>query len=69
LARPNGFGAFFIVQIDRRGGPSFLHPGEDVWIAAGDTVVRVVRSTKVAAGSIFAEPKKPIKVGRGYRPA
>jgi voltage-gated potassium channel len=68
-AERRGNGAFFIVQIDRPDGPSFLHPGEGVWIEAGDTVVLVVRSTKVAAGSIFAEPKKPIKVGRGYRSA
>jgi voltage-gated potassium channel len=59
-------GAFFIVQIDRPGGHSFLHPGEGVWIEAGDTVVLVVRSTKVAAGAIFAAPKKPMKVGRTY---
>ncbi|MBV1690740.1 NAD-binding protein [Novosphingobium sp. G106] len=65
-AERRGGGAFFIVQIDRPDGPSFLHPGEGVWIEAGDTVVLVVRSTKVAAGAIFAAPKKPIKVGRTW---
>lgn len=65
-AERRGNGAFFVVQIDRPGGPSFLHPGEGVWIEAGDTVVLVVRSTKVAAGTVFAAPKKKIRMGRGY---
>jgi len=58
-------GAFFIVQIDRPGGQSFVHPGEDVRIEAGDTVVLVVRGSKVSAGAIFNESKK-VKIGRSY---
>jgi voltage-gated potassium channel len=59
-------GSFFVVQIDRPGGQSFVHPGEDVKIEAEDTVVLVVRGSKVAAGAIFAEPKAPIRVGRSF---
>ena len=59
-------GSFFIVQIDRPGGQSFVHPGEEVKIEAEDTVVLVVRGSKVAAGAIFATPKQPVRVGRGF---
>jgi voltage-gated potassium channel len=59
-------GSFFVVQIDRPGGQSFVHPGEEVKIEAEDTVVLVVRGSKVAAGAIFAEPKQPIRIGRSY---
>jgi voltage-gated potassium channel len=59
-------GAFFVVQIDRANGQSFLHPGEDVRIEAKDTVVLVVRGTRVSAGAAFGAPQK-VRVGRGYR--
>lgn len=65
-AERRGNGAFFLVQIDRAEGQSFIHPGEDVKIEAGDTVVLVLRGSRVSAGAVFAAPKKPIKVGRGY---
>ena len=61
-------GGFFIVQIDRAGGQCFVHPGEDVRIEAGDTVVLVMRGTKVAAGALFNAPKQAIRMGRGHRP-
>ena len=62
-----GNGGFFIVQIDRPGGQCFIHPGEDVRIEAEDTVVLVMRGSKVAAGTLFHAPKPPMRMGRGYR--
>ncbi|MEJ2408323.1 MAG: NAD-binding protein [Novosphingobium sp.] len=66
-AEQRGAGAFFLVQIDRPNGQSYVHPSEDVKIEAGDTVVLVLRGTRVTAGSIFAESRQPIKPGRSYR--
>jgi voltage-gated potassium channel Kch len=63
-AERRGNGGFFIVQIDRANGQTILHPGEDVRIEAGDSVVLVVRGSRVSAGSIFTAPAGPIKVGR-----
>jgi len=65
-AERRGNGAFFLVQIDRPNGQSFVHPGEEVKIEAGDTVVLVLRGSKVAAGSIFTEKRRPLRSGRGY---
>ncbi len=59
-------GCFFIVQIDKPNGQSFIHPGEEVTIEAEDTVVLVIRGSRVAAGSIFASPKEPFRVGRNF---
>jgi voltage-gated potassium channel len=59
-------GAFFLVQIDRPNGQSFLHPSEDTRIEPGDTVVLVLRGSRMTAGSIFSEPKQPFKMGRSY---
>ena len=66
-AERRGNGAFFLVQIDRHNGQSYVHPAEDVKIDAGDTVVLVLRGSRVSAGSIFAEKRQPIKMGRIYR--
>ncbi|SFF96134.1 voltage-gated potassium channel [Novosphingobium sp. CF614] len=66
-AERRGNGAFFLVQIDRPNGQSFVHPSEDVKIEAGDTVVLVLRGTRVTAGSIFTESRQAMKLGRGYR--
>ncbi|MCJ2186605.1 potassium channel family protein [Novosphingobium beihaiensis] len=66
-AERRGAGAFFLVQIDRPNGQSYVHPSEDVKIEAGDTVVLVLRGTRVTAGSIFSEPRQAIKLGRNYR--
>ncbi|MCT2398031.1 potassium channel family protein [Novosphingobium mangrovi (ex Huang et al. 2023)] len=66
-AERRGDGAFFLVQIDRPNGQSYVHPSEDVKIDAGDTVVLVLRSTRVTAGSIFNETRQAIKLGRSYR--
>jgi voltage-gated potassium channel len=67
-----GCGSFFIVQLDRGSaagaGQSFVHPGEDVRIEAGDTVVLVIRGSRVAAGAVFNTPRPPAPVGRGYAP-
>ncbi|MDB5686660.1 MAG: potassium channel protein [Rhizorhabdus sp.] len=63
-AERRGRGAFFIVQIDRAGGQTILHPGEDVRIEAGDSVILVVRGSRVSAGAIFSVAAGPIKVGR-----
>jgi len=67
-AERRGRGGFFIVQIDRGGEPGactqcFVHPGEDVKIEAGDTVVLVIRGSRVAAGAVFNAPRP---AGRGY---
>jgi predicted DNA repair protein MutK len=59
-------GAFFIVQIDRVGGQSIQHPGEDANIEVGDTLVLVMRGTRLSAGAIFGMPAKPAKQGRTY---
>lgn len=69
-AERRGRGGFFIVQIDRAGsggnaGQSFVHPGEDVRIDAGDTLVLVIRGSRVAAGAVFNAPRSPAPVGRG----
>jgi len=66
-AERRGAGAFFLVQIDRPNGQSFVHPSEDVKIEAGDTVVLVLRGSRVSAGSIFSETKAAVKMGRSYR--
>ena len=63
-AERRGNGAYFIAQIDRPGGPCFMHPDEDMRIEAGDTVVLVMRGSKIAAGAIFAAPRQPVRVGR-----
>lgn len=63
-AERRGQGAFFIVQIDRVGGQSIRHPGEDVRIEAEDNVVLVIRGSKVSAGAIFSTSKGRVRVGR-----
>jgi voltage-gated potassium channel len=65
-AERRGAGAFFIVQIDRVNGQSIQHPGEDVNIEEGDTLVLVVRGTRLSAGAIFGIPAKPVKQGRTF---
>jgi len=63
-AERRGGGAFFIVQIDRAEGQTIQHPGENVKIEAGDSVVLVVRGSKVTAGSLFSAARGPVRVGR-----
>ncbi len=65
-AERRGNSAFFIVQIDRANGQSIQHPGEDVGIEPGDTVMLVVRGSRLAAGAIFSAPARPVKHGRAY---
>ena len=70
-AERRGHGGFFIVQIDRAAptggaGQSFLHPGADVRIEGGDTLVLVIRGSQVAAGAVFQTPRGHGPVGRGY---
>jgi voltage-gated potassium channel len=65
-AERRGNGGYFIVQIDRPGGQSFIHPGEDVKIEAEDTVVLVVRGSKVSAGTAFTAPAQKVRIGRGF---
>ena len=70
-AERRGSGGFFIVQIDRAAGEggtgqSFVHPGEDVRIEAGDTLVLVIRGSRVAAGAVFNAARAKAPVGRGY---
>lgn len=59
-----GNGAFFIVQVDRQGGQSIVHPGEDVRIEPGDNIVLVVRGSRVSAGAVFSIGAKSVKIGR-----
>jgi voltage-gated potassium channel Kch len=63
-AERRGNGAFFIVKIDRIGGQSIEHPGEDVRIEAGDQVMLVVRGSRLSAGAIFSAPARAVKQGR-----
>lgn len=65
-AELRGEGAFFVVQIERPGGPSIRHPGANVRIEGGDKVVLVMRGSKVSAGGIFSAPAQPMRIGRGY---
>ena len=65
-AERRGNGAFFIVRIDRAGGQSIEHPGEDVKIEAGDQVMLVVRGSRLSAGAIFSTPARPVKQGRTW---
>jgi len=66
-AERRGNGSFFIVQIDRADGLSFVHPGEDMRIEPGDTVVLVLRNSRVSGGAIFAAPRQPFRAGRAFR--
>ncbi|MXO58226.1 potassium channel protein [Altererythrobacter salegens] len=63
-AETRGGGAFFVVQIDRPNGAVFPHPPGDFTIETADRVVLVLRGDKVAAGTIFAAPAEPVRVGR-----
>jgi voltage-gated potassium channel len=65
-AERTGNGGYFVVQIDRPGGQSFIHPGEDVKIEGEDTVVLVVRGSRVSAGTAFTAPAQRVRIGRGY---
>jgi voltage-gated potassium channel Kch len=65
-AERRGSGAFFIVQIDRDGGQSIQHPGEDVRIEPGDLILLVVRGSRLSAGAIFNAPQRPQRHGRMF---
>jgi len=65
-AERRGNGGFFVVQIDRHNGSSYVHPAEDVKIEAGDTIVLVLRGSRVSAGSIFSQTRQAMKTGRSY---
>ncbi len=65
-AERRGNGAFFVVQIDRDGGQSIQHPGEDVRIEPGDLILLVVRGSRLAAGAIFNAPARPQRHGRMF---
>ena len=59
-------GAFFVVQIDRANGQSIAHPSENVKIEPGDTILLVVRGSRLAAGAIFSKTAERRRSGRGY---
>ena len=65
-AERRGSGAFFIVQIDREGGQSIQHPGEDVRIEPDDLILLVVRSSRLSAGAIFNAPQRSRRHGRMF---
>jgi len=64
-AERRGNGGYFIVQIDRPGGQCFEHPDENLRIEPDDTVLLVMRGSKIAAGAIFAAPRQAARDGRG----
>jgi len=59
-------GAFFIVKIERDGGQTIMHPGEHVRIEGGDTIVLVVRGSRMSAGALFLKPAERIRSGRSF---
>lgn len=63
-AERQGNGAFFVVQIDRTGGQTIAHPAENVRIEEGDSIILVVRGSRVSAGAIFSVATKKVKAGR-----
>lgn len=65
-AERQGNGSFFIVQIDRADGQTITHPAENVRIEEGDSIVLVVRGSRVSAGAIFSVSTKKAKMGRSY---
>jgi voltage-gated potassium channel Kch len=65
-AERRGNGAFFVVQVDRVGGQSIAHPGEDLKIEQGDTILLVVRGSRLSAGAMFSEPAGRMRMGRSY---
>lgn len=65
-AERRGGGAFFIVQLERASGQTISHPGPDVPIEAGDTVLLVVRGNRLAAGTLFSKPATKVRSGRGF---
>jgi voltage-gated potassium channel len=65
-AERQGNGAFFIVQIDRANGQSIAHPGDEVRIEPGDSVMLVVRGSRLSAGAIFSAPARPVRHGRSF---
>lgn len=65
-AERRGNGAFFIVQIDRSGGQSIQHPGDDVRIEPGDLILLVVRGSRLSVGAIFNAPRQRQRHGRMF---
>jgi voltage-gated potassium channel len=61
-----GKGAFFITRIDRANGQSIARPGENVRIEGGDTILLVVRGSRIGVGAIFTKPAVRKRSGRGY---
>ncbi len=57
-------GAFFVVQIDRRGGEVVTRPAGDVRLEAGDGVLIVGRGGIAAASSVFDVPAERVRAGR-----
>lgn len=53
-AERRGQGGFFILQIDRANGQSISHPGRDVPIEVGDSVLLLVRSGQISVGAMFS---------------
>ncbi|MBO9499774.1 MAG: potassium channel protein [Novosphingobium sp.] len=58
-------GAFFVIHLDRADGTSFPHPPETEIVGPGDTVVLVMRGSKVGAGALFSAARQKVRVGRG----
>jgi voltage-gated potassium channel len=60
-----GKGAFFVVQLDRRGGEVITRPKGDFKIEAGDGVVVVARTALTSLTGLFQAPPERVRTGRG----
>jgi len=65
-AERRGNGGFFIVQIDRANGQSFIQPPRDTRLESRDRVILVLRGDQVSAGGVFSAQAEPIRVGRRW---
>ena len=60
-------GGFFIVQVNRHNGQSYLHPSRDLRLESRDRIVIVLRGDRVAAGGVFSAQAQPARSGRGWK--
>ena len=58
-------GAFFVVQVNQKGGETVLQPRGDLKIGAGDGLVIVAKGDVGAVSAMFQTPREPVRAGRG----
>jgi voltage-gated potassium channel len=63
-AERRGAGAFFIVQIERKGGGAVARPDPGTRIEAGDGIGYIARGGSAAIRALFDVPAEPIRAGR-----